>query len=81
MKQDAKRMVFYDTGGGDIYAGRNKKEVVSAMLKDCPDLPIKDVFRVSAHTLLQFNHTWTLAEEVALNYTNNFPCCIASSNG
>ena len=29
--------VFYDDGGGDIYAGETKEACLEAMLKDCGD--------------------------------------------
>lgn len=45
--------VFYDTGGGDIYAGRNKKVCIDAMLKDCPDMNLSEVYKVSGKTLIE----------------------------
>lgn len=38
--------VFFDTGGGDIYAGPTKEAVFAQMQEDCDDIDLKDAFEV-----------------------------------
>ncbi len=45
--------IFMDTGGGDIYAGQTKEEVIAAMLEDCPELDVNDAFEVSGSTKMR----------------------------
>jgi hypothetical protein len=45
--------VFYDTGGGDIYAGKNKKACIDAMKKDGgADFDLSEVRKVSGKMLM-----------------------------
>lgn len=45
--------VFMDTGGGDVYAGPTKEAVLAEMLKDSPDLDIKEAFEVPGSTKMR----------------------------
>jgi hypothetical protein len=38
--------VFFDTGGGDIYGGPTKEAVITAMLADCADMELAEIFEV-----------------------------------
>jgi len=45
--------VFYDTGGGDIYGGPNKEDVIKAMQDDSDDFNLDDIEEVSgAHLMM-----------------------------
>lgn len=45
--------IFMDNGGGDIYAGPTKEAAVAALLADCAEVDIADVFEVPAFTLMR----------------------------
>jgi len=42
--------VFYDTGGGDIYAGPTKEAVIAAMKADSSEIDEQEIFEVSGKT-------------------------------
>jgi hypothetical protein len=74
--------VFYDTGGGDIYAAETKEECINAMLKDSPDLDPSEFFEVSGTTKMRSDEPPD-TERVTLEsqYTNlGYGYCIASEN-
>ena len=75
--------VYWDTGGGDIYAGATKEQCVAEMLSDCPELPINGIFEVDGSHEVQIEefdgsvHHRTLDEE----YIDlGWGYCIASEN-
>jgi hypothetical protein len=68
--------VFYDTGGGDIYAGKNKKACIDAMLKDSPDTDLSEVIKVSGKTLMS-REPGPIEDEYA---DSGYGYCIASEN-
>jgi hypothetical protein len=82
--------VFYDTGGGDIYAGPDRESVLAAIREDIGDdefVRIEDEIReVSGKTLMTVSdendepteETTTLEEEYG---DDTKAYCIASSNG
>jgi len=82
--------VFYDTGGGDIYAGETKQDCVAAMKSDIGDEEVNDwlnqgeVQEVSGEMKMRLeNEDGTPGELVTLDseYTNlGYGYCIASSN-
>ena len=68
--------VFYDTGGGDIYAGKNKKACIDAMLIDNSEMDLSEVRKVSGKTPMVREPGPIEDEYVDLGYGY----CIASEN-
>lgn len=75
--------VYWDTGGGDIYAGTTKEQCVAEMLRDCPELPINGIFEVGGDMEIRVEeidgsvHTRTLDEEY-IDLGRGY--CISSEN-
>jgi hypothetical protein len=63
--------VFFDTGGGDIYAGPTREAVLAAMREDSSDIDETEICEVSGSTKMRVTdendaltgETITLAEE------------------
>lgn len=77
--------VFFDTGGGDIYAGPTKEAVIKEILQNNADLDISEIFEVPGTMKVQATdendepkaELTTLDEE----YVEGFGAyCIASEN-
>lgn len=79
--------VFYDTGGGDIYAGETREEVIAAMKDDIgeDDFEESEVFEVdeSKHMAESYEEEMPTGRTIALKeaYTPiGHGYCIASEN-
>lgn len=77
--------VFFDTGGGDIYAGPTREAVVAAMKHDSSDIDESQIFEVPGTTKLRVtdeneeltDETITLDEEYSETLGSY---CICSEN-
>ncbi len=77
--------VFYNTGGGDIYAGPDREAVLKEMRFDCGDIDETEIFEVSGDTKMSVEdeegrpsgELSTLAEEYEEQLGSY---CIASDN-
>lgn len=75
--------VFYDTGGGDIYAGETKEAVLAAMRQDMGEVDA-DIFEVPGSTKIRVeNEDGSVGGFSTLEweYTDlGFGYCISSEN-
>jgi len=79
--------VFFDTGGGDIYAGPDKESVIAAIVSDIGDDEFKeiaeDVFEVSGSIKMRVSEGVTPPELSTLEEEYDAALgsyCIASEN-
>lgn len=74
--------VFFDTGGGDIYAGPTREAVLEAMHEDSSDFDESGIFEVSGSTKMRVTdeddaltgETITLEEEYG-DDTDSYMIC------
>lgn len=76
--------VFFDTGGGDIYAGPTKEAVIAEMLADSEDVDVSQIEEVSGdlQILNADEELVTLEQDYADGLTKGHlgSYCIASEN-
>jgi hypothetical protein len=77
--------VFYDTGGGDIYAGPTREAVIKAMLHDNPESDLDQIEELDGNNLIQiddeneeFTGEFTTLAELHGSSTDAY--CIGSTN-
>jgi hypothetical protein len=76
-------MVYYDTGGGDIYAGKDKEQIEEAIRQECGgDFALSDMFEVDGTQKMSDEDLGdcTLADAAAAHGPDDEAWLIASDN-